>query len=259
MKSFAGPRSSLSGRSGGSELAQSSAVTPAALPPRATQLRSLFTGPARPISSGGRIFEPGQPARNLFFVARGLVKLTDVSPAGAEVIVHLYHPGDIFGERCFLGAAQQFRAMDTLLPVSSARKRHVSAKHVARGSGALLDGVLPMLGTDVATEKGLVVIRDVPRGVHAAHASLAVFIDDDAVIDPDATICQQSTAGSTPTPATTKSHSRRWPGFCQRSAGPRAVSLQMQRLSPRKSCRLRGREPHAGRSRNNRLAEAYGR
>lgn len=64
----------------------------------------------RRISSGSRIFEPGQPARNLFFVASGLVKLTDVSPAGAEVIVHLYHPGDIFGERCFLGAAQQFFA-----------------------------------------------------------------------------------------------------------------------------------------------------
>ena len=110
MKSFVGPRSSLWGRSAGSELAQSSAVTPAAWAPRATQLRSLFTGPVRPISPGGRIFEPGQPARNLFFVARGLVKLTDVSPAGAEVIVHLYHPGDIFGERCFLGAAQQFFA-----------------------------------------------------------------------------------------------------------------------------------------------------
>jgi len=38
------------------------------------------------------------------------VKLTDVSPAGDEVIVHLYHSGDIFGERCFLGAAQQFFA-----------------------------------------------------------------------------------------------------------------------------------------------------
>jgi len=64
----------------------------------------------RRISPGGRVFEPGQPARNLFFVARGLVKLTDVSPAGTEVIVHLYPPGDIFGERCFLGAAQQFFA-----------------------------------------------------------------------------------------------------------------------------------------------------
>jgi CRP-like cAMP-binding protein len=62
------------------------------------------------IGPGDRVFEPGQPARNLFFVVDGLVKLTDVSPAGDEVIVHLYHPGDIFGERCFLGGAQQFFA-----------------------------------------------------------------------------------------------------------------------------------------------------
>jgi CRP-like cAMP-binding protein len=110
MKSLAGHRSSRSCRSAGSELAQSSAVTPAALPQRASQLRSLFTGPLKRVDPGGRIFEPGQPARTLFFVAKGLVKLTDVSPAGDEVIVHLYHPGDIFGERCFLGAAQQFFA-----------------------------------------------------------------------------------------------------------------------------------------------------
>ena len=38
------------------------------------------------------------------------MKLTDVSPAGDEVIVHSFTPGDIFGERCFLGAAQQFFA-----------------------------------------------------------------------------------------------------------------------------------------------------
>ena len=110
MKSLAAPRPPLSARSAGSKLAQSSVVTPAALPYRATRLRSLFTGPVRRISPGGRVFEPGQPARNLFFVAKGLVKLTDVSPAGDEVIVHLYHSGDIFGERCFLGAAQQFFA-----------------------------------------------------------------------------------------------------------------------------------------------------
>jgi CRP-like cAMP-binding protein len=110
MKAFVEPRSSLSGRSAGSKIAQSPAVTPAALAQRATQLRSLFTGPVKRVISGGRVFEPGQPARNLFFVAKGLVKLTDVSPAGDEVIVHLYHPGDIFGERCFLGAAQQFFA-----------------------------------------------------------------------------------------------------------------------------------------------------
>ena len=110
MKSSVAPRPSLSAQSAGSKLAQSSPVTLAALPHRATLLRSLFTGPLRRIAPRGRVFEPGQPARNLFFVVQGLVKLTDVSPAGDEVIVHLYHPGDIFGERCFLGTAQQFFA-----------------------------------------------------------------------------------------------------------------------------------------------------
>jgi CRP-like cAMP-binding protein len=109
MKSSAVCRSSFSGKSAGSKLARSSAVTPAASP-RATQLRSLFTGPVRRLRPGARVFEPEQPARNLFFVASGLVKLTDVSPAGDEVIVHLYRPGDIFGERCFLGATQRFFA-----------------------------------------------------------------------------------------------------------------------------------------------------
>jgi len=110
MKSFVGPSPLLSARSAGSKFAQSSAVTLAASPQRATRLRSLFTGPVRRVGPGGRVFEPGQPARNLFFVAKGLVKLTDVSPAGDEVIVHLYHAGEIFGEHCFVGTAQQFFA-----------------------------------------------------------------------------------------------------------------------------------------------------
>jgi len=110
MKSFSRRGSSFSATSHGSELAQPTAVTPTALPPRVAQLRSLFTAPVKSLCPGARIFEPGQPARNLFFVATGLVKLSDMSPAGHEVIIHVYQPGDIFGERCFLEATQQFFA-----------------------------------------------------------------------------------------------------------------------------------------------------
>jgi CRP-like cAMP-binding protein len=60
----------------------------------------------RQISPGTRIFWPGEPARNLFFLATGMVKLTDVSIMGDEIIVRLYQPGQIFGESCFLQAAQ---------------------------------------------------------------------------------------------------------------------------------------------------------
>jgi hypothetical protein len=39
--------------------------------------------------------------------------------------------------------------------------RDALAKHVARGSGALLDSVLPVLHSDVATDDGMIVIRNV--------------------------------------------------------------------------------------------------
>jgi CRP-like cAMP-binding protein len=77
---------------------------------RSTLLRSLFTGPVRQISPGTRLFWAGEPAHNLFFLATGMVKLTDVSITGDERIVHLYERGEIFGESCFLPAAQLYCA-----------------------------------------------------------------------------------------------------------------------------------------------------
>jgi CRP-like cAMP-binding protein len=61
----------------------------------------------RQISRGTRIFWAGEPAHNLFFLATGMVKLTDVSTVGDELIVRLCQDGEIFGESCFLQAAQQ--------------------------------------------------------------------------------------------------------------------------------------------------------
>jgi CRP/FNR family transcriptional regulator, dissimilatory nitrate respiration regulator len=112
MKRFDADGSLFSRTTAGSESAQrpTEAASPANPSPRASRLRSLFTGSVRRFSPGARIFWPGEPARNLFFLATGLVKLTDVSIAGGEIIVHLYQPGEIFGERCFLQAAQQYCA-----------------------------------------------------------------------------------------------------------------------------------------------------
>ena len=60
--------------------------------------------------------------------------------------------------------------------------RDAPAEHVARGSSALLDGVLPMLHSDPAIEDRVIVIRDVTRGVNAADVGLAVLVDDNAVV-----------------------------------------------------------------------------
>src|SRR5262245_7061842 len=79
--------------------------------PRSSRLRGIFRGPVRHVSPGTHIFQPGDPARSLFFLSSGIVKLTDVSIGGDELIVRLVRPGEIFGERCFLkGVQQQYSA-----------------------------------------------------------------------------------------------------------------------------------------------------
>jgi CRP-like cAMP-binding protein len=69
--------------------------------PKTTSLAALFTSPGRSIARETRIFRPGDPAASLFFLASGLVKLTDLSRSGDEIVVELYPSGEIFGELCF--------------------------------------------------------------------------------------------------------------------------------------------------------------
>jgi CRP/FNR family cyclic AMP-dependent transcriptional regulator len=78
--------------------------------PKTKLVAALFTGPARQVSRTTRIFRAGEPARSLFLLASGLVKLTDISISGDEILVALYRPGEIFGERCFGGGVQECSA-----------------------------------------------------------------------------------------------------------------------------------------------------
>jgi len=48
--------------------------------------------------SGATIFEKGDAADSVFIVKEGLVKLLSLSEKGAETILHLFKPGDVFGE-----------------------------------------------------------------------------------------------------------------------------------------------------------------
>jgi CRP/FNR family transcriptional regulator, cyclic AMP receptor protein len=68
---------------------------------------ALFTGSARQVSRNTKIFRAGEPTRSLLLVASGLVKLTDISTSGDEIILALYRSGEIFGELCFRGGVQE--------------------------------------------------------------------------------------------------------------------------------------------------------
>src|SRR5687768_1842465 len=60
--------------------------------------------------------------------------------------------------------------------------RDSPAEHVARGSGALLDRVMPVLHADLPLEYGVIVIRDVAGRVNARDAGLAILVDDHPVV-----------------------------------------------------------------------------
>jgi len=51
------------------------------------------------------IFSQGDPADALYYIQRGKVKLSVVSPHGKEAVVGILGVGDFFGEGCLAGQA----------------------------------------------------------------------------------------------------------------------------------------------------------
>jgi CRP-like cAMP-binding protein len=49
------------------------------------------------------IYPQGQPADSLFYIRRGKVKLTVISPEGKEAIIAILNAGEFFGEGCLTG------------------------------------------------------------------------------------------------------------------------------------------------------------
>ena len=49
------------------------------------------------------VFRQGQPADSLFYIRRGKVKLTVISPQGKEAIIAILGAGEFFGEGCLAG------------------------------------------------------------------------------------------------------------------------------------------------------------
>jgi CRP/FNR family cyclic AMP-dependent transcriptional regulator len=65
----------------------------------------------RRYAKGATVFSEGDPGDAMFIVEEGLVKLLSVSNTGAETILHILKPGEIFGELFF---AEERRAFDAV-------------------------------------------------------------------------------------------------------------------------------------------------
>jgi CRP/FNR family cyclic AMP-dependent transcriptional regulator len=67
------------------------------------------------------IFAQGDPADAVFYVERGQVKLTVVSPRGRSAVVAMLSRGDFFGEGCLAGQPVRMAAASAMTDVSVVR------------------------------------------------------------------------------------------------------------------------------------------
>ena len=67
--------------------------------------------PPRRVSQGQHLYRAGHPAQSLFLVQSGLIKARTISPAGEELTLRLYKPGDLLGELCLCGGGRREEAV----------------------------------------------------------------------------------------------------------------------------------------------------
>ena len=64
------------------------------------------------------VFVQGGPAKNVFYIQEGGVKLSVVNETGREAVVAVMGPGDFFGEGCLAGQSVCMATATTIAPTS---------------------------------------------------------------------------------------------------------------------------------------------
>jgi CRP/FNR family cyclic AMP-dependent transcriptional regulator len=87
------------------------ACVPLSLSLRGKLCERLARLPSRSLRAGQHVYLTGNPARSIFLVQSGLIKTSALSPSGEELTLHLYKPGDLFGELCLCGGGRREEAI----------------------------------------------------------------------------------------------------------------------------------------------------
>jgi CRP/FNR family cyclic AMP-dependent transcriptional regulator len=70
---------------------------------------------------GALAFEQGAPARSVFYIQDGAVKLSVLSTTGREAVVAMLGAGDSFGEGCLAGQAVRMGSATAVVPTKALR------------------------------------------------------------------------------------------------------------------------------------------
>ena len=62
------------------------------------------------------IFAQGDPAKNVMYIQKGVVKLTVVNKAGKEAVIDILGPGDFLGVKCLAGKSVYMATAAAIVP-----------------------------------------------------------------------------------------------------------------------------------------------
>jgi CRP-like cAMP-binding protein len=75
----------------------------------------------RAFASHRIVFAQGQPADAVFYVQRGRVKASVISPKGKEAVIAIVGSGEFFGDGCLSGQSVRMMTATTISPCSTVR------------------------------------------------------------------------------------------------------------------------------------------
>jgi CRP/FNR family transcriptional regulator, cyclic AMP receptor protein len=106
---------------------------------------------------GEAVFTQGEPAKRVYYIQKGGVKLSVVSAAGKEAVVAILGPGDFFGEGCMAGQPVRMGSATTITPATLLVIEKEEMIRVLHQEHALSDRFIShMLGRNIRIEEDLV-------------------------------------------------------------------------------------------------------
>lgn len=117
-------------------------------------------GIARQVTKYARsaiVFSQGDPATDVFYIQRGRVKLSVVSPTGKEAVVAVLGAGDFFGEGCLAGQPRRMGTASALNASSVLVVEKPRMLEMLRAQPDLADRFLAhMLARNIRIEEDLI-------------------------------------------------------------------------------------------------------
>jgi CRP-like cAMP-binding protein len=106
---------------------------------------------------GEPVFTQGEPAKRVFYIQKGGVKLSVVSTVGKEAVVAILGPGDFFGEGCMAGQPVRMGSASAITPATLLVIEKEEMIRVLHQEHALSDRFIShMLGRNIRIEEDLV-------------------------------------------------------------------------------------------------------